>query len=87
LEIQPLEERLPNRPKVVPPPEPAANRPLTDLQKRNIKQREERLEAFLKDRNQWLERRAQASRQRALNNVELAKDVRNRFLEALGKEN
>ncbi|PGH35836.1 hypothetical protein GX50_01294 [[Emmonsia] crescens] len=35
------------------------------------------------DRNEWLERRAQDSRERARNNVEICKDIRRRFLESL----
>ena len=83
LEIQPVEARLPNRPTIQPPSEPAADRALTDLQRSKIEQREERLAAFLDDRNKWLERRANASRDRAQRNIEVAKDVRRRFLEGL----
>jgi hypothetical protein len=35
------------------------------------------------DRNAWLERRAKASRERAVRNIEVAKDIRKRFLESL----
>ena len=83
LEVPPVDLRLPNRPTIAPPPEPAADRPLTDLQQQLVKQREERLDAFVKDRNEWLQRRAEASRKRAQNNIEIAKDVRKRFLESL----
>lgn len=53
------------------------------MQQQHIQQREERLEAFLEDRKKWLERRAEASRKRALNNIEIAKDIRKRFLQSL----
>lgn len=83
LSIQPVEERLPNRPTVKAPPEPTADRPLTDLQRKHIGQRDERFKAFVDDRNEWLERRAVASRERAKCNIEFAKDIRRRFHETL----
>lgn len=83
LRIQPVEERPPNRPRIKPIPELSAARALTDLQKQNIEQREERFKEFVDDRNKWLERRAKASRERAVNKVEIAKDIRARFLKSL----
>ena len=83
LDILPVEQRLPNRPTVAPPADPAPDRPLTDLQQQLIRHREQRLEAFVRDRNQWLQRRAEASRKRAHNNIEIAKDVRERFTKSL----
>lgn len=50
-----------------------------------IKQRRERLDAFVADKMQWLERRAVDSRERARKNVEYAVDVRLRFLDGVKK--
>lgn len=85
LTIQPVHERLPNRPTVKPVPEPATDRTLTELQKKMVYQREERLKAFVDDRNKWLQRRAAASKERSEKNIEAAKDIRRRFLESLKK--
>ena len=85
LDIQPVEERLPNRPTVKPPHEAAENRPLTDSQKKMVAQREERLRAFVEDRNKWLQRRAADSKERSKKNIEAAKDIRKRFMESLKK--
>ncbi|KAK5173247.1 uncharacterized protein LTR77_001928 [Saxophila tyrrhenica] len=86
LDILPVAQRLPNRPKIEPPPEPSASRELTEQQKSNIEAREKRFKEFVEDRNQWLERRAKASKERAESNVEIARDVRRRFMESLGKK-
>ncbi|KAG4437399.1 hypothetical protein IFR05_007124 [Cadophora sp. M221] len=85
LDIAPVAARLPNRPQVKPPPYDGKSglNVLTDLQKQNIKQRDERMKEFVDDRNKWLERRAAASRERARSNVEIAKDIRKRFFESL----
>jgi hypothetical protein len=83
LEMLPVEERLPNRPAVKPPVEPTGAVVLTDAQQKKIAEREERLKAFVDDRNAWLERRAKASRERAVRNIEIAKDIRKRFLKSL----
>ncbi|KAH7388950.1 hypothetical protein BKA64DRAFT_580535 [Cadophora sp. MPI-SDFR-AT-0126] len=86
LAIPPVADRLPNRPQVKPPPsydgKSGAN-VLTDLQKKNIQQRDDRMKEFVDDRNKWLERRAAASRERARNNVEIARDIRTRFMNSL----
>ena len=86
LDILPVSQRLPNRPEVS-RPQPSASLSegggLTELQIKNIQQREKRMNDFEDDRNMWLERRAAESRERSLNNFELAKDVRKRFLESL----
>lgn len=85
LDILPVEKRLPNRPKIE-PPLPSSSEPLlplTELQKKMIHQRQERLKEFVDGRNEWLERRAKDSRQRAKRNVEIAKDIRRRFLQSL----
>lgn len=82
LEILPVAERLPNRPEVKQPEVPAA-KDLTELQTAHLKQQDERMKEFVADREKWLERRAVASRERARNNIEIAKDIRKRFIESL----
>ncbi|OBT56942.1 hypothetical protein VF21_04034 [Pseudogymnoascus sp. 05NY08] len=82
LEILPVAERLPNRPEVKQPEVPAA-KDLTELQTAHLKQQDERMKEFVADREKWLERRAVASRERARNNIEIAKDIRKRFMESL----
>lgn len=86
LDILPVSQRLPNRPEVS-RPQPSASLSegggLTELQIKNIQQREKRMKDFEDDRIMWLERRAAESRERSLNNFELAKDVRKRFLASL----
>jgi len=86
LDILPVNERLPRKPQILPPGNPVsglATQDLTELQVKNIKQREERMKTFVDDRNKWLERRAVAGRERARNNVETAKDIKKRFQESL----
>lgn len=85
LAMLPVEERLPRRPQLTPPADRSTQDCLTDQQKKMITQRDERMKAFLADRNKVLERRAADSRERAKKNVEFAKDVRRRFLESLKK--
>ncbi|KAL5345679.1 hypothetical protein ACLOAV_009433 [Pseudogymnoascus australis] len=82
LDILPVVERLPNRPEVKQPETPVA-KDLTELQTANLKQQSERMKEFVDDREKWLERRAVASRERARNNIEIAKDIRKRFMESL----
>jgi len=50
-----------------------------------VKQHDDRMEAFVKDRDIWLERRARDSRERSKKNIEHAKDIRRRFLKSLEK--
>ncbi|OAL44928.1 hypothetical protein IQ07DRAFT_591773 [Pyrenochaeta sp. DS3sAY3a] len=89
LDILPVQDRLPRRPQIEQPDTSALeadqNR-LTDLQKNNIKQREERFKAFVDDRTEWLQRRSDASKARAKKNVEIAQDIRRRFLETINKK-
>lgn len=82
LDILPVVERLPNRPEVKQPETPVA-KDLTELQTANLKQQSDRMKEFVDDREKWLERRAFASRERARNNIEIAKDIRKRFMESL----
>jgi hypothetical protein len=84
LDILPVKDRLPAKPQIKQPDAPSPQN-LTELQMANIKQRDERMEAFVEDRNKWLERRAIASRERAQNNVRIAKDIKKRFMESLKK--
>lgn len=85
LDILSAEHRVPRKPQFP----PADNLPAPDLKalgptrKAMVEQREDRMRTFVEDRNEWVERRAKGSRERAKNNIEFAKDVRKRFLESL----
>ncbi|MCJ1299534.1 hypothetical protein MMC08_002326 [Hypocenomyce scalaris] len=85
LVILPIEQRLPRKPHLAHPLDPPTLDGLTDLQKKNIEKHDEEMKAFVKDREQYMERRAVQSRERAVKNVEIAKDVRRRFLNSLKK--
>ncbi|KAI9043122.1 uncharacterized protein KD926_004625 [Aspergillus affinis] len=85
LEILLVEERIPRKPQFPPSndvPEPDVTM-LSAEKQALVKQRDERMEAFVKDHNEWLERRAHDSQERACNNVEICKDIRHRFLQGL----
>ena len=73
-----MEERLPPRAEVLPPKKPESPE-LTKRQTEMVEQRQQRLDAFVADKMQWLERRAMDSRKRAAQNVEYAADVRRRY--------
>ncbi|BDD62103.1 hypothetical protein MPDQ_000700 [Monascus purpureus] len=83
LDILPVQQRLPRKPQF-PPYDTTMDAPkpkeLTELQKKMIVQREERFREFLKDHNELLEAKAVESRERAKKNIELAREVRRRFL-------
>lgn len=68
-----------------PIPEPSEREiaALSAEKKEKLAQHRERYEAFVKDRNDWLERRAKDTKQRALNNVWICEDIRQRFLTSL----
>ncbi|KAF1828561.1 hypothetical protein BDW02DRAFT_651973 [Decorospora gaudefroyi] len=87
LDMLPVEQRIPRKPDYpaedVPNPGPSK---LDPARKAMVDQREDRMREFVKDRDAWLERRAKDSRERAKNNIELAKHVRNRWLESLEKK-
>jgi hypothetical protein len=84
LEILPVQSRLPRRPEF-PPQNSTTDTPkpkdLTELQKKMIVQRSQRFEEFKKDLVDLMESKAKESRERAEKNIELAKDVRRRFME------
>jgi hypothetical protein len=88
LGILPVEQRLPRRPEEpLPRDQPSRNTAgLSDLQKKMIKQRQERLDEFVADKLAVLERRAADSRDRAKKNTEHAAEVRKRFLASLQRE-
>ena len=92
LEMCKVEERLVQRAEIVTSKNASQKsdgknkKGLTQLQVENIKQREERFQEFVEDRNRWLERRANDSQERAKKNVEIAKDIRTRFMEKYGAE-
>ena len=92
LEVCKVEERLVQRAEIVASKNTLQKsdgknkKDLTELQVENIKQREERFREFVEDRNRWLERRAKDSQERAKKNVEIARDIRARFMEKYGAE-
>jgi hypothetical protein len=51
--------------------------------KEKLRQHRERYDAFVMDRNEWLARRAKESKERALSNVRICEDIRQRFLNSL----
>ncbi|WP_083441290.1 glycoside hydrolase family 172 protein [Nitriliruptor alkaliphilus] len=82
LRLPGVEDRLPSRPEW---PERPATRAhdetrLTDDQRTQRARHRERFDQFRADREAWLERRAEDSRQRARRNVEYAADLRRRWL-------
>jgi hypothetical protein len=85
LEILPVEERLPRRPAVAEVPEPTEEElaALSADKKEKLRQHRERYDAFVMDRNEWLARRAKESKERALSNVRICEDIRQRFLNSL----
>ena len=84
LEILPVENRLPRRPQY-PPHSPSSDAPkgkeLTVLQKEMIAQRDQRFKEFKEDLAELLESKARESRDRAKKNVEIAADIRRRFMD------
>ncbi|KAL4863631.1 hypothetical protein BDV12DRAFT_206337 [Aspergillus spectabilis] len=79
LEILPVAQRLPRKPEFP---------PASDCGEREkLVQHQERYRAFVEDRNQWLARRARDSKERALSNVEICRNIRTRFLESLNGKN
>ena len=56
-----------------------------EVRKYMIKQRQERLDAFVADKTNWLERRAADSKGHARENAEYTADVRRRLLEGVKK--
>ncbi|KAK2671520.1 Protein of unknown function DUF2961 [Fusarium oxysporum f. sp. vasinfectum] len=85
LSIQPVEERIPRKPDFPAGkrPEPPNTESLDPKRKAMIQQHQDRMEAFVQDRNQWLERRAKATQERSKKNIEHAKDIRTRFYESV----
>ncbi|CAI6100826.1 unnamed protein product [Clonostachys chloroleuca] len=88
LDILPAEKRVARKPEF-----PAGDHPsppkieaLDPLRKSLVEQRQDRLEAFVKDREEWLDRRARDSRQRSKKNIEDAKALRQRWLQGLSKD-
>lgn len=81
LTILPVEQRLPRKATIskddVEDPDPSE---MSEVQQQMVQQRAERLREYLRDRQVWLDRRAQDSQERAKRNVELAKALRVRWL-------
>lgn len=89
LEILPVASRLPQKPEIIPPAPDLSEVEISTLsleKKEKLAQHRARYDMFVKDRNGWLERRAEDSRERAMNNVQICKDIRRRFLESLEEE-
>lgn len=79
-----MSDRLPRRTEITPPV--SGEQPQLDgLKLKMVQQRQERLDAFVADKLEWLERRARDSRQRAVKNKEDAADVRRRFMASIKK--
>ncbi|KAI5288065.1 hypothetical protein KEM55_009182, partial [Ascosphaera atra] len=86
LELPPVKERLPRR-ATVPPHDwkvdtPGPVVPLTDLQKKQIAERERRYKEILESAKKLFEKRAKETREREKLTKEYAADVRRRFLES-----
>lgn len=85
LDMLPVQERIPRKPSFPAGEQPAGEKiqALDPQQKAMVEQRQDRLTAFVKDRDEWLKRRAADSKQRSVANTELAKDVRDRYIKSL----
>jgi hypothetical protein len=85
LDMLPVEERLPRRPQM--PPSEGVVLPdrdtLDEVRQAMLRQRDERLSEFERNRAEWLERRAQDTRERQVANAEHARRIRASFLEGL----
>lgn len=81
LEILPVEKRLPRRPVMSgnPVEEPKIE-DMPEPQKSKAIERETRFKEYLEDRKGWVDRRASDSQERAVKNVEIAKEIRARWL-------
>jgi len=84
LNLPPVEQRIPRKATI---PRDGITEPsiasMTLSQQAAVKRREERMAAYLADHQVWLRRRAADSQARAARNVELAQDVRDRWLSSL----
>ncbi|MBA2950439.1 DUF2961 domain-containing protein [Streptomyces sp. PSKA28] len=81
-DVPPADQRLPRRwesPSMKDLPAPDRGR-LDDLRKAMYEQRDARMAEFTAQRQEWLERRAEESRQRSAKNAEYAREVRRRFI-------
>ncbi|KAK5104077.1 hypothetical protein LTS08_001961 [Lithohypha guttulata] len=88
LTILPVDQRIPRKTEITPKaPEKStvSEGQLSELQRKMLKQRQDRFDEFVADRNSWLERRAKDSKIRAENNVQIAKDIRSRWLASRSK--
>nr|WP_281353659.1 glycoside hydrolase family 172 protein [Phytoactinopolyspora mesophila] len=85
LDMLPVEERLPRRP--ASPPADGVVLPdrdtLDEVRQAMLRQRDERMNEFERRRAEWLERRAQDTRERQAANAENASRIRASFLEGL----
>ncbi|KAA8906911.1 hypothetical protein TRICI_005049 [Trichomonascus ciferrii] len=84
LNILPVDERLPRKPVLpAPPMEPPNLNTLDSVKKQKHLEHNRRFREFLDDRSQWIERRAEDSKVRSIKNIEIAKDIRTRYLNSL----
>lgn len=84
LSLPPVEMRLPRKATIPKDdvPEPDESR-MTDQHRELVKQRKKRFDEYLADRQIWIDRRADDSQDRAKANVQIAKDLRQRWLASL----
>lgn len=84
--LLPVELRIPRKATISKDdvPEPDMSK-ATDQQRELVKQREERFKEYLADRQIWIDRRAESSQVRAKKNVEMAQEVRDRWLASFAK--
>lgn len=87
LQILPVEQRLPRRPQFPGggfPSEPDLSA-LDALRRAVVESRDERMREFAKDRAVSMIKRAEESRERAIKNIEVAREVRRRYLCSLAR--
>lgn len=84
LTMLPVDKRLPRRPTIAQDdvPQGAAD-DIDDDQKALVKQRDQRFKDYLADRQQWVDRRAADSKERAVKNKVHAEEIRTRWLASL----
>lgn len=84
LSVPPVVKRLPRRPVI--PQDDVPEREfgtLDEERKGMIKQREERFKEYLRDRQEWVDRRAKDSKARSEKNAQHAKELRSRWIASL----
>ena len=84
LSLPPVQARLPRR-AVIPQNDITSwsGKPTTNAQRAMIQQRQERMKSFMADRDAWIDRRAADAKVRAAKNIEMAEEVRTRWVASL----